>query len=345
MRPKNTTLNKWLFIAGISVLTILFHYLYGMSGSPVLEAFHRRLCYIPIVLGGLWFGIGGGLATAAGISVAVLPFIAMHRSMGHDFISGELVEVMFYLVIGGLTGILSDAQKRERKRNEELREQLRMSGRMSTIGELFAYMMHEIKNPLSSIQGAADIVADTSVDAQRKLEFAGLLKSEIGRLNRTLNSMLSFTRMKLNPGTCILTDEIGRLVELLRPQAVKNNVRINLLFQEAVSLQADCDKIRQVVINLLLNAIEAMTRGGRLDMTVRKTDNGMVDIVVQDTGPGIAPEHIKKLFQPFFTTKQAGTGLGLAISKRIVEEHKGKLFVESKPGTGAVFTVRLPCSQ
>ena len=345
MRLKNTTLNKWLFIAGISVLTILFHYLYGMSGSPVLEAFHRRLCYIPIVLGGLWFGIVGGLATAAGISVAVLPFIAMHRSMGHDFISGELVEVMFYLVIGGLTGILSDAQRRERKRNEELREQLRMSGRMSTIGELFAYMMHEIKNPLSSIQGAADIVADTSVDAQRKLEFAGLLKSEIGRLNRTLNSMLSFTRMKLNPGTCVLTDEIGRLVELLRPQAVKNNVRINLLFQEAVSLQADCDKIRQVVINLLLNAIEAMSGGGRLDMSVRKTDNGMVDIAVQDTGPGIAPEHIKKLFQPFFTTKQSGTGLGLAISKRIVEEHKGKLFVESKPGSGTVFTVRLPCSQ
>jgi signal transduction histidine kinase len=344
MKVKNTALNKVLLIGALSLLTILFHYLYGMSGSAVLEAFHRRLCYIPIVLGGLWFGVYGGLATAAGISAAVVPFIYLHRSMGHDFVSGELVELLFYLVIGALTGVLSDAQKRQRKRNDELQEQLRASERLSTIGELFAYLMHEIKNPLGAIQGAADIVADTSVDPRRKLEFAGLLKSEINRLSRTLNSMLSYTRMKLNPGACTITAEINRLLQLLRPQAEKNNVRINLFFQEAPDIQADCDKLRQVFINLILNAIEAMPAGGKLDIAVRRKDSATVEIVFQDTGPGIRPEHINSLGKPLFTTKPAGTGLGLAISKRIVEEHKGKLLIESKPGEGTVCTVRLPCN-
>jgi signal transduction histidine kinase len=345
MNLSNTSIKRWLFIIVLSALTIAFHYLYGMSHISILEVLHRRLCYIPIVLGGLWFGIGGGVATAVGISLSVAPFIYMHRAMGHEFVSGELVEIIFYMFIGWLTGMLSDAQKHERKKNDVLKEQLRASERLSTIGELFAYVMHEIKNPLSSIKGAADIVADGSIEAERKLEFAGLLKSEISSLNRTLDSMLSYTSMRLEVKSCDINAEIGSIISLLNTQAEKNNVKINLFSKGNATIYADCDKIRQVFINLILNAIEAIDNGGKLDITVQRTDDDRAEIVFRDTGPGIPSEHINSLFKPFFTTKKSGSGLGLAISKRIVEEHKGKLLVQSELGRGSVFTVRLPCNQ
>ena len=345
MQVQNTVIKKWLLIIVISFFTIVFHYMYGMSHASVLEAFHRRLCYIPIVLAGLWFGIGGGIATAAGISLAVFPFIYMQRSMGHDFVSGELVEVLFYWVIGVLTGTLSDAQRRERKKNDVLKEQVRVSERLSTIGELFAYMMHEIKNPLSSIKGAADIVADESVIPERKIEFAGLLKSEIGRLNRTLDSMLSFTGTGLALEACDIGAEIGRIISLFNAQTEKNRVKISLSFKEPVTIRADCDKMRQVFINLMLNAIQAMGNGGKLEITIRRAARDGVEILFEDTGPGIPPDNINSLFKPFFTTRKDGSGLGLAIAKRIVEEHKGKILVQSTPGKGTIFTVRLPWGQ
>ncbi len=345
MTLKSIASKKWLLIILLSAFTVSFHYIYGMSHVGVLDAVHRRLCYIPIVLGGLWFGMYGGVATAAGIALSILPFIYVHREMHHGFVPGELVEIIFYIFIGWLSGMLSDAQKEERRKNDALKEQLRASERLSTIGELFAYMMHEIKNPLSSIKGAADIVADQSVDPGRKLEFSNLLKSEISRLNRTLDSMLTYTRMKLVLDECTVTAEISRIMNLLYAQAEKNSVRINLFFKEDIVIRVDCDKMRQVFINLILNAIEAMEHGGKLDILFTHTDNNYVEIVFKDTGPGIPPEHIQSLFRPFFTTRKNGTGLGLAISKRIVEEHKGKLLVQSEPGKGTVFTVRLPWNQ
>ncbi|MCL5276597.1 MAG: ATP-binding protein [Deltaproteobacteria bacterium] len=336
---------RWLFIVTLSTSTVLFHYIYGMSHVAVLEVLHRRLCYIPIVLGGLWFGVYGGVWTAAGISLSVVPFIYLHREMAHGFASGELVEIMFYVFIGWLTGTLSDAQREERKKNDALKEQLRTSERLSTIGELFAYMMHEIKNPLSSIKGAADIVADQSVDQGRKIEFADLLKGEIGRLDRTLGSMLAYTSVRLDLRECDIMDELGGIVSLINTRAEKGNVEIHLSSREEMHAVADCDKMRQVFINIILNAVEAMDGGGRLDITARRAGNNHIDILFKDTGPGIPPQHMDNLFKPFFTTKKDGSGLGLAISKRIVEEHGGRLLVQSGPGKGTVFTVRLPCSR
>ncbi len=344
MALKGAPEKRCLLIIALSASTVLFHYIYGMSHVAMLEVLHRRLCYIPIVLGGLWFGIAGGVWTAVGISLSVVPFIYLHRDMAGGFASGELVEIIFYLFIGWLTGMLSDAQREERRKNDTLKEQLRASERLSTIGELFAYIMHEIKNPLSSIKGAADIVADQSVGPERKLEFSALLKGEIGRLDRTLNTMLGYSRVPLDLKACDIVNELGKVVSLTSTQAEKAGVRINLSSTETIRTVADCDRMRQVFLNIILNAVEAMDRGGELDIVVRKVDDSSVDIAFGDTGPGIPPERMESLFRPFSSTKKGGTGLGLAISKRIVEEHGGRLLVRSEPGHGAVFTVRLPCS-
>ncbi len=335
---------RWIFIIALAGLTVVFHYACGMSHVAVLEALHRRLCYVPIVLGGLWFGVYGGLFTATGISLAVTPFIVMHRAMGRDFISGEIVEVVFYLFIGWLTGTMADAQRIERVKNDDLKEQLRLSERLSTIGELFAYMMHEIKNPLSSIKGAVDIVADQTVEPARRAEFSGLLKSEISRLNTTLNSMLAYANMRLDLKACDMTGEINKIIGLISAEAEKNRVTVGLSSAGAVPAVIDCDRMGQVFINLILNAIDAMPGGGRLDITVRTTDTNCTEVLFADTGTGIPESDMNRLFKPFFTTKKNGSGLGLAISKRIVEEHRGRLLVESRPGKGTLFTVRLPCN-
>jgi len=345
MKFQNIKIKRWLFIIILSSLTVLFHYIYGTSHSSILEPLHRRLCYIPIILGGLWFGVYGGVGTAAGISIVLVPFIYIHRDMNKDFVPSELIEIIFYLFIGWLIGMLSNIQQKNREENDILREKLKLSERLSTIGELLAYLMHEIRNPLNSIKGTVDIVTDQSVDLQKKIEFIGMLKDEINRLNRTLESMLKYANLRLEYKICNLLTEINMIVNLLNTQAEKSRVKINLKISENMKIYADCDKLRQVFINLVVNAIEAMPHGGTLNVMLNKIDNRYIDISFHDNGAGIPPQNFNNLFKPFFTTKHEGTGLGLAISKRIVEAHGGKLIVHSEPGKGSVFIVRLPCNQ
>lgn len=337
--------NRWTFIFIISILTVLFHYIYGTSHVAILEVIHRRLCYIPIVLAGVWFGVSGGIGIALLISIAVIPFIYLHRKVPHDFIASEVVEILFYIIIGWITGILSDAQRAMQRKNEILQEQLKTSERLSAVGELFAYIIHEIKNPLNSLKGAYDIVMDPSVNNQQRKEFSAILKNEIIRLNHILDSMLSYTRLKLNIEQCDIKWHLINVINLLSVAANTSNVRVSLTVTDNPIIYADCDKIKQVFVNLILNAIEAMPLGGELFVKVLQTDNDYIDIQFIDTGNGISPDNIPKLFKPLFTTKKTGTGLGLAISKRIIDEHKGKLFVKSTQGKGSTFTVRLPCNQ
>ncbi|MCL4478733.1 MAG: ATP-binding protein [Deltaproteobacteria bacterium] len=306
---------------------------------------HNRLCYIPIMLGGLWFGIYGGIGTAFAISIAITPFIVLyHTSMYNGFLSDELIEIVFYLFIGWIIGMLSTAQRKEREKNDLLKEQLKNSEKLSTIGEIFAYMMHEIKNPLNAIKGTADIIADSSVESQKKLEFSNILKNEIQRLNRTLDSMLGYTKLNLTLTYCDIGEELNTTLKMLAPQAEKTGVKMQLFGINNFQVIVDCDKIKQVFINLVLNAFDAMKNGGLLNISLQQSANGYIDIAFKDTGQGILPENMKKLFKPFFTTKSHGTGLGLAISKRIVEEHNGKLLVENEYGNGTSFIVRLPCN-
>ena len=139
--------------------------------------------------------------------------------------------------------------------------------------------------------------------------------------------------------------EIGRIISLFNVQTEKSHVRISLSLKEPITIRVDCDKMRQVFINLMLNAIQAMGNGGKLEITIRRAGNDGVEILFVDSGPGIPPDLINSVFKPFFTTRKDGSGLGLAIAKRIVEEHKGKILVQSMPGKGTIFTVRLPWGQ
>ncbi len=221
--------------------------------------------------------------------------------------------------------------------------QMSRAEHFATLGELAAGLAHEIRNPLAGIAGVLDIVSrdlpETSV-AREVIEDA---KQEAVQINRILTELLDTARPKAPQFR--VTDIVGtaeHAVLFARQQAVTK--RINIEFEvkdELPPVEHDPNQINQVLLNLLLNAIQSMDKAGAIRVTVQQEEDA-VAIVIADEGKGIAPEHLPNIFRPFFTTKGHGTGLGLSLARRIVESHGGTISVVSTPGRGTQFTVLLP---
>jgi signal transduction histidine kinase len=221
--------------------------------------------------------------------------------------------------------------------------QMSRAEHFATLGELAAGLAHEIRNPLAGIAGVLDIVSrdlpDTSV-AREVIEDA---KQEAVQINRILTELLDTARPKAPQFR--VTDIVGtaeHAVLFARQQAVTK--RINIEFEvkdELPPVEHDPNQINQVLLNLLLNAIQSMDKAGAIRVTVQQEEDA-VAIVIADEGKGIAPEHLPNIFRPFFTTKGHGTGLGLSLARRMVESHGGTISVVSTQGRGTQFTVLLP---
>jgi len=226
--------------------------------------------------------------------------------------------------------------------------QMSRAEHFATLGELAAGLAHEIRNPLAGIAGVLDIVSrdlpPTSV-AREVIEDA---KQEAVQINRILTELLDTARPKAPQFR--VTDIVGtaeHAVLFARQQAVTKRIDIEFAVKNGLPpLEHDPNQINQVLLNLLLNAIQSMDKPGTIRVTLEPEDDA-VRIVVADEGKGISPEHLPSLFRPFFTTKGHGTGLGLSLARRMVESHGGTIKVESKLGEGAQFTILLPvrCAQ
>ncbi|MEF2145259.1 MAG: ATP-binding protein [Desulfovibrionaceae bacterium] len=243
-----------------------------------------------------------------------------------------------------------------RRENEvaALNEQLIQSQKLSALGELSAGVAHEINNPLAVITQEVEMMTmliskATFQDEEEKADFVDCL-AEIGRqverCGHITHGMLDFARKRetLTQDTDVnrLIDDMVRLVEL---EIRNKNIFIERRYADpAPVVTTDAPLVRQVILNLLNNAAQAMGKEGRIIITTSMDHEGKAAIEVKDTGPGIAKEHLEKIFNPFFTTKEPGkgTGLGLAICARIAHELGGSLVVESERGKGAAFTLRLP---
>lgn len=351
-------------IVGISLL----HYLTPLH-LPILHDIFQRLYYIPIILAAFWFGLRGGLAASIVVSILYAPHILFQWGIGPSLEMEKFLEIVLYNVVGGITGFLF---QREEERREELRkiaagleesyrklqsqadliigieEQLRRAERLSALGELSAVLAHEIRNPLGSIRGTAEILKDDLRPGEKKYEFLEILVKETDRLNRVVEDFLQLARpIQVERSTCDLVAELGVVVDLVSSEAAARGVRLLLVPAEIPQVPGDPEKLRQAFLNLILNGIQATMKEGVLTITVCRTGNDMgpppgVEISFADTGEGIAPDLLARIFEPFYTTKEGGTGLGLAITQRIVESHGGKIAVESEKGKGTVFRVRLP---
>jgi two-component system sensor histidine kinase HydH len=229
-----------------------------------------------------------------------------------------------------------------------LRREVARSQRLASVGRLAAGVAHEIRNPLSSIKGFATYFKDRYSDRPDDRQTADIMVQEVDRLNRVVGQLLEFARpISIEPQKISLQSLVTDSLKLIDDRAAEKNISIHVQNNARVDeARIDPDRINQVLLNLYLNAIDAMESGGELKVEI-SADGKSRDVVIQvsDTGSGISPEDLTKIFEPYFTTKSTGTGLGLAIAHNIIEAMGGKITVQSEKSVGTTFTVALPNSE
>ena len=221
-----------------------------------------------------------------------------------------------------------------------LREQVRQIDRLAAVGEMAATVAHEIRNPLGGIRGFASFLAQDIPEDDPRARLVHKIQEGARRLDRVVSELLEFTRpvdLTLRPAGCreLVVSAFGYL------EGQRGQVRLEESVPGDLRVLADQEKIGQVLLNIVLNAVQSVSGEGTVRVTAA-ADESYVDILVRDTGCGMDEDQRSQVFSPFFTTKEKGTGLGLAVSLKIVEGHGGSIAVESAPGEGAEFTVRLP---
>jgi two-component system, NtrC family, sensor histidine kinase HydH len=227
---------------------------------------------------------------------------------------------------------------------KQLEERLRRSERLAGLGQLAAGVAHEIRNPLSSIKGFATILANRFREGDRSREVADVMVQEVERLNRVVTELLDYARpIELQKRSVSCREFIQDSIRLIEKDASHVGVKISLSVEpEDLHLEVDPDRFSQVLLNLYLNAIQAMDGGGTLEIgAFRKADH--VVLRISDTGAGISAEHLPHVFDPYFTTKPQGVGLGLANVHKFVEAHGGTVKVTSQPGQGTSFILTCSC--
>jgi signal transduction histidine kinase len=225
--------------------------------------------------------------------------------------------------------------------------QLLQSAKLAATGKLAASIAHEINNPLQSVQSCIYLVADSMTDNGPNKQYLDIAREELERIAKIVQRLADLYRpSQEGQRKTDLNALLENVLALMSKRLQQSNVQVRRsLDSDLPHIMVMSDQIKQVSFNLILNAVEAMPEGGSLDIKtslVREPSGSYVEISFRDSGVGIAPEAIERIFDPFYTTKAKGTGLGLSISHDIVERHGGSLHVESQVGSGTVFTARLP---
>lgn len=228
-----------------------------------------------------------------------------------------------------------------------LQDEIRRQEKLAAMGGLAAGVAHEVRNPLSSIKALATFFAGQFADGSKAKEAAGVMVQEVNRLNRVITELLEFSRpTDLKRHSINIRTLLSRSIQLIQQDATNKAIDIKLHIEDDICpVWADPDRLAQCLLNLYLNAIQAMEDGGTLSVKCTTGETKNVNITVSDTGKGMTSEQLNKIFNPYFTTKKNGTGLGLAIVHKIIEAHQGHIEVKSTIGQGASFTMMIACQQ
>lgn len=231
------------------------------------------------------------------------------------------------------------------KEMRELEQQLNRQEKLASLGKLSAGVAHEIRNPLGSIKSYAAILRDRFLKGEKELSIIKIIIDEVNRLNDFIQEFLDFARPRepqikeIDP-----LDVIHRTIQLAQTQFSSEKYHFEVPDSNPKGMiAADPNQLQQVLLNLVLNGCQAMSEGGTLKISFTdNVNNHMIGIAVKDQGAGISEDVIKKIFDPFFTTRDEGTGLGLSVANQIIENHHGRIKVDSVPGEGTTFTLYLP---
>jgi signal transduction histidine kinase len=235
----------------------------------------------------------------------------------------------------------------ERRQEEQrtLQAQLHQAERLAALGEMTAGVAHEIRNPLGIISSTAELLKQRLAKYEPQNRLAQIIVEEANRLNEKVTEFLDFSRPRVpNLRPCDLEGIIDRSLELVQPEIDRLGITVSREYQLNGHTQAlDPDLLHQAFLNILLNAIQSLPPGGHLTVSTARDHRGRSEEVrFSDDGQGIDPETLKKVFNPFFTTKEKGSGLGLPIVKSIIESHQGAIKIDSAPGEGTTITINLP---
>ncbi|HEY7535649.1 MAG TPA: ATP-binding protein, partial [Thermodesulfobacteriota bacterium] len=243
--------------------------------------------------------------------------------------------------------VLGTKIKEATREIREKQEELLKSERLATIGEIATGIAHEIRNPLSGIAVALELMKNEIQNQEHKQTVFEILK-EIDRLDRIVKDLLQFAYISyprgLNLIECNPNEIVERAIILVHQKAKEKGIDIEKKLSCTELVKLDHEQIQQVVMNLLINGIEAMDKPGKLTVETAENFNNHVLIKVSDTGCGFSDQDKETIFRPFYSTKEHGTGLGLSISRRIVEIHQGKILVSSEKDKGATFTIMIPAN-
>lgn len=304
-----------------------------------------------------WWGFAAGLAIGLGDLVLTFALGIRFEMNGTDVtIAALLLYATTFATAGLLFGLVLEARRRDRRAAAIIaaqmetvaatRARLAQSEKLAALGQLAAAIAHEVRNALGIIRSAAQGLNEGlpagDADAQRACSF---ITAEIDRLGSVVSSLLSFARPpRLAPRTVPVDALFDQALLLARQDLEAKDIRVVRASASPPDVRADSDLIVQVLIGLLANAADVLPRGGEVRLGARAAGEGLVEIDVADSGPGVPEELRARVFEPFFTTRDKGTGLGLAVARQIVEAHEGRIDVAERPGGGALFRIALPAA-
>ena len=274
----------------------------------------------------------------------------LEREIQHKSKSGEMIPLSM-----SATPILEEDDQcqgavivlRDLREIKQLEEKVRRSEKLAAIGKLAAGVAHEIRNPLSSIRGFAQFLSQGLKDSPREQAYAQTMVSEVDRINRVVTDLLTFARPTTAEAVpADVTELVEHCVRLVQADADSRNITLRRNITDLSKVRLDTNQLTQALLNLLLNAMQAVESGGTIEIgaALKPSDDRLL-LWVEDNGAGIQPDKFEKIFDPFYTTRAKGTGLGLAIVHKIVENHQGEIGVESPPAgkkKGSRFTLFLP---
>lgn len=358
MKDRQTVMRVVVVGAGIAAASGLHYFT-----SPSLILWHelfQRLYYLPIIYAAIFFGWRGGLLASVCSALCYIPHILMAWHHMPEYAMNQYAEIIVFFLVGTVTGVLADRGRKQRmelqvtseelaKVNRELKdsfEQIKRADRLSAIGQLSASLAHEIRNPLASIDGAANLIESAQTSEEMRKGSLAIIHKEIQRLNRLLTNLLDFARPRQPEFQAV---DPARLIESIIGLAGHSAEQKGITLRKDVSasvpsFECDPEQIKQVVLNLTINAVQAMTGPGDVVLSAHQRNSSVV-ISVRDHGPGVDEENMDKIFNPFFTTKDTGTGLGLSVVYQIVTQHGGLVRPEQNPDGGMTFSVILPLHQ
>ena len=364
----------------LPILLVLFSilaFIYYIDQTPLIKRWpfnntfftgvhdlYRTLFLIPIIYAAFIFRLRGSLLTSLAFFGIILPR-AFYFSPYPNPVLRPVISVALSAIIGVLVTVWLNRLGKERKARAELmtayeeiqdydrrlkenQAMLIQAEKLASMGQLSASIAHEINNPLSGVLIYTNLlskkIAKGDLDKEVLLNYLSKIDFELTRSTHLIGSLLAFARQSEPIMEKVDVNKILiRALDITIPAGSRNEIKVEKELHALPEVTADSDQLRQVFINLIMNAVQAMPEGGNITF-LTFVENSQVKICVKDTGCGIPPENMGKIFTPFFSTKKdvKGVGLGLPVSYGIMQRHHGKIEIESKVGEGSSFTVCLP---